>query len=348
MVEDIELILKLDLENWYLRSGLTDLYVVGSYSTNETNQTSDVDLLGISPVSLSQKRISELKNELKNNNSALNYGLRIRTTDELIEFSRKAKSWGYDIYMAITIFGREISSILRKRDVTAFEPTLIFDNLIEKAWYDLLFMTLKTSSVEKSYLIAKSYLDLVHFILYLNDIFLPTHQQRVDFVLSNSHLLNGFVDNIDDIKLALNVKQNPDKYIYQIDLDVSCHTLINRLYKTHLSAFRSGKKSFGQFRYWTYNPNVYIEIPEILEFLNIDKSHYHESLNFNWRLILITLLLKIDLFRLSNSLDEGRKLITSILNVKFRDAIGSHHNYLVFLENLRIDTSIEGKDYLKK
>src|SRR5690554_6938516 len=94
-------ILKYNLYDCFQHSKLQGFYLVGSRSLYEENAYSDFDLFGLSEDGLSSEKVSNLRQDIKNQLKDIiptdKIGFRIRAIQELPLFQSKLKSWGYDI-----------------------------------------------------------------------------------------------------------------------------------------------------------------------------------------------------------------------------------------------------------
>jgi len=353
--------LRNSLNDWFNNSKLLGLYIVGSYSLNEQNDFSDIDLLGISKELMNLNKITILRDRLRqnieHNFSYKKIGFRVRCIDELKFFQSKSKSWGYDIFYSKKVFGIDINSILPKVDQVSNNSIELFDNLIEKAWYDLLFLSIEQDYRFKYYNLAKSLLDILHFVLYFNGIFYPTHRERANFIKNNKYIIDGLPITTNELELALNVKYNQLSCNCQINLDELRHNLLFETYQMFLPNFVKFEYKFTDFKYWSCDFNLYKHPFELIDsiFTVHDDTAKHvakcKNIFFIWRIVLIEIILRIDRYRIScNDIRYKHKTISLIKCLfKYSDLINDNPgqtvaSLLVQLEDMRVNSSIFGKD----
>ena len=196
-------ILKSKLHNWYEHSDLQGFYLVGSRSLNEDNAFSDVDLFGLTKDNLTFENISihrhKLKEELKDIIPAEKIGFRIRTIEELPLFQSKLKSWGYDLLHSQHIFGTELNSLLPQINTIGFSQQLVFNNMIELLWYNQLCLNDTTNTQIKNYFCVKSILNVINFILYHNEVFIPTTKGQISYIENNKNLIDNLSITVEEI-----------------------------------------------------------------------------------------------------------------------------------------------------
>ena len=222
--------LKKKLRNWYENSDLQGFYLVGSSSLQEDSSFSDVDLFGISTNRLTFENISilrkGLKEELKTIIPSEKIGFRIRTIQDLPFFQEKLKSWGYELLCSQHIFGVELSALIENKSTPGFNQQLVFNNMIELLWFNQLCLNDKVNQQFKNYTCAKSILNVLSFILYHNEVFIPTTKGRITYIENNTKLIDNLPIVIKDINESFQARNHPDNNNQQIDFDILSNNLM--------------------------------------------------------------------------------------------------------------------------
>jgi predicted nucleotidyltransferase len=348
------MIAKIDnyLKKWFDNSKLEGFYIIGSYSLKEQNEKSDIDFLGVSEKTLNQKKIQEIQNSLKKNLKHIDknkIGIRIRTIDELNSFQTKLKSWGYDLNYATKIFGNDIAQYIGSWKSIPIDKRIIFDNLLEKKWFDLLYINLKDNQQNLNYLCSKSILDLLNFILYFNGIALSHSINRIKYLKKNINLIDSFSISIDDFEKALNIKRNPLICYTGLDLYRIKNILLDDIYMKYFSEFKEIENSFTASDYWGYDNRYFKPIRSITS-STISSNKY-----FLWRSILMDIFKELDDIKLQNDkqyiFSEAKLIIQSIFLKEQELSIDNKDKTLHFLlkelEKIRIKISKNGKDISK-
>jgi hypothetical protein len=350
--------LKNILNNWYEQSGLQGFYLVGSRSLHEENAFSDVDLFGLTVDRLTFENISilrqGLKEELKDIIPADKIGFRIRTIKELPLFQSKLKSWGYDLLYSQHIYGIELNSLLPKTNTTGFSQQLVFNNMIELLWYNQLCLNNTTNQQFKNYTCAKSILNVLSFILYHNEIFIPTTKGRITYIESNINLIDSLSITLEDIHESFKARNYPNNYKSQIDFDRLRNDLIKETYINFLPAFENIKSEFTSHDYWNYDSSSLNSLNSICDRTNKKITDYKYSY-FNWRVVLMEELIKLDSVRLNNPdimLSATKELIALLIK---KESVNINEiknetslDILLKLENLRLKVSEFGRDSSRK
>ncbi len=350
--------LKNKLHNWYEHSGLQGFYLVGSRSLHEDNAFSDVDLFGISTDRLTFENISilrqELKKELKDIITAEKIGFRVRTIQELQFFQSKLKSWGYDLLCSQHIYGIELSSLLSMTSTTGFNQQLMFNNMIELLWFNQLCLNDTTANQQfKNYTCAKSILNLLSFILYHNEVFIPTTKGRIAYIESNTNLIDSLSITIEDIHESFQARNYPAINKSQIDFDRLRHNLMKESYLMFLPSFERIKETFTSHDYWNYDSSSLNSLNSICDRMDKKITDFKYPY-FNWRVVLMELLLKLDSVRLNNpdymlsSTKELIKLLVREESINIDETNETTLALLLNLENLRLKESEFGRDSSRK
>lgn len=351
-------ILKNKLHNWYEHSDLQGFYLVGSRSLDEDNAFSDVDLFGLTKGKLTFENISihrhNLKEELKDIIPAEKIGFRIRTIQELPLFQSKLKSWGYDLLYSQHIFGTELNSLLSQTNTIGFNQQLVFNNMIELLWYNQLCLNDTTNAQIKNYTCAKSILNVIHFILYHNEVFIPTTKGRISYIENNTNLIENLSITVEDIHESFQARNYPDINKSQIDFDRLRHNLIKETYLNFLPAFEKIKDEFTIHDYWNYDSSSLNSLNSICDRTDKKITDFNYPY-YNWRVVLMELLIKLDSVRLDNpdSLLSATKELIKLLVRKESINMDERTNettldLLLKLENLRLKVSKTGKDSSRK
>ena len=350
--------LKDSLKEWYDKHNLVGLYIVGSFSLNEDNVFSDIDTLGLSQRKFSPNEIIDMREELKyiskTKFNSKKIGFRVRTSNEILQFQYKAKSWGYDLNESKRIFGLDLKSVIKKTRSVSINKKEIFDNLIEKSWYDLLFIDAEKDQIKINYLCAKALIILTNFYLYHNEIFLKTDESRINYLKNNKNLIQDLPITIDILEKALTIKKNPTKYNSDLGLNKRRYNLLKALYRHLLPSFNELSDDFGVFNYWTYNSDFFAPINQI--YRNISppiKSLNIENNAFLWRIVLIEVFLKLDK---NSDLTSRCDFITHLNKIIFSQNLDptqesytiDKYKFLRKLEKIRIQNSVIGYDFAKK
>ncbi|HEY5589562.1 MAG TPA: hypothetical protein VIK55_00965 [Paludibacter sp.] len=347
------------MSNWFNGSSLQGLYVLGSYSLREENNFSDVDLFGLVKESLTVNQISvlrnELRSELKNTIPSDKLGFRVRTHQELPSFQSKLKSWGYDILNSQNLFGVDLCSLLTPTNTTSFKPQLVFDNVIEILWYNILCLNYKVNPQERNYVCSKSILDITNFILYFNGIFLSTATERIDYIKKNKRLIENFSITLDDLDESLRNRNSPDSYQSKVDFDFIRNRILHEVFLQFFPAFEKFENEFEDFNYWSYDSTIFNFPNEIVNAKIKNSSSNYQNQNFTWRIALIKLLFEIDSIRFLNpeiqfsKTQEALKPFFKSNSCLFKDSLGiSSLEILLKIEELRIDSSKLGIDNSRK
>lgn len=349
------------LKPWYEGSDLCGLYIVGSYSLNEENTKSDIDILGISKIELSPEYIVEMRVQIRHvlmkDIIPEKIGFRVRNMNDLETFQYKAKSWGYDLHEAKKLFGINLKSIVKPTKMVLISQKEVFDNLIEKEWYDLLFINMETDLIKKNYLCAKAILILTNFILYYNGIFLKKDISRVEYIKKNNKIIEDLPITIVKIEEALRVKMNPDAFKFDLGLEETRYKLLKETYYKLFPSFKLMEAQYGIFEYWTYSSKYFRPITKIYDelFLQNENKLRENGQNdfFLWRVILIEIFIKLDNSCRHENLYAFINRLKDILFIKENQDVeiianDSTYSLLCYLEKIRIETSIIGNDFRKK
>lgn len=351
-------ILKNKLHNWYEHSDLQGFYLVGSRSLNEDNAFSDVDLFGLTKDKLTFENTSihrhKLKEELKDIIPAEKIGFRIRTIQELPLFQSKLKSWSYDLLYSQHIFGTELNSLLPQTNTIGFNQQLVFDNMIELLWYNQLCLNDTTNTEIKNYFCVKSILNVINFILYHNEVFIPTTRGRISYIENNKNLIDNLSITVEDIHESFQARNYPDINKSQIDFDRLRHNLIKETYLKFLPAFEKIKSELTSHDYWNYDSSSLNALNLICD--RTDKKIIDfKNPYYNWRVVLMESLIKLDSVRLNNPnflLSATKEFIELLVKKEFINIDESTNEttltLLLKLENLRLKVSETGKDSSRK
>lgn len=348
--------LKYTLRNWYEKSELQGLYLVGSRSLNEENDFSDIDLFGITKKRLALEELSihrhQLEEELKRVMPSQKIGFRVRSIEELPSFQSKLKSWGYDLLYSKRIFGTELNSILPQTDTIGFDKCLTFNNLIELLWYNQLCLNRAISTQRKNYFCIKSILNIISFILYHNEVFIPTTKERIFYVEKNQYLINHMSINIGDLhKTFLSISSSRTEKL-QINVDQMRHNLIKDVYMNFLPTFEKIRGEFSIHDYWNYDLSFSNSLEFILSRINTGQKNVNiKYRHYSWRIIFMESLIELDSIRLNNPkllLLSTKKFVNLFLKkdlLNSSDSIReSVENLLLKLEKERLNSSETRRD----
>ncbi len=350
--------LKKKLHDWFQHSKLQGLYLVGSRSLHEDNAFSDFDLLGLSKDRLTFESISILRQKIKEDLKDIiptdKIGFRIRTIKELPLFQSKLKSWGYDLLFSKHIYGIELNSLLSNTNSTGFEQQFVFNNMIELLWFNQLCLNNNADQRFRNYTCAKSILNVLSFILYHNEIFIPTTKERISFIELNTNLIANLPITVENLHEAFHARNYPDIYKPQIDFDKMRHDLIKEAYFKFQPEFERIKGDFTTHDYWNYNSPSLNSLNFICD--NTDRKIIDSKyVYYNWRVVLIELLIKLDSVRLNNPdsmLSATNELINLLVKKEFLniDELTDETtlSLLLKLENLRLKDSEFGRDSSRK
>lgn len=335
------------LKDWFGRSKLMGLYLIGSYSINEQNENSDFDFLGVSEDRLATDEILCLRKELQNLDKLKKYNIRFRSVNEITEFEIKDKSWGNNIQNAICIFGPGANEIFKSYNNIPTNQLIILDNLIEKSWFCLLYIKYCSIEEERQYLACKSILDLLQFLLYLNKKFIYSNTERLNCIKDNPHLLIEMGITIVDLENALIIKQKYCAIKRTKDYVKLNNDFLENIFNQYKTVFVNHESSFGEFPYWYYTPINYNNIHEIKlcinKLINLEVVDYVQNNDFIWRLCLISIFIHE-----SNSMESNANIWLKCIVKKTESTIPKENNlvYLNFLEKIRIKSSPLGNDFI--
>ena len=344
------------LYDWYKKTDLIGFYLIGSRSINEDNAFSDFDFFGLTKDKLSYDNISILRNELREElNTILPYqkfGFRIRAIQELPSFQIKLKSWGYNLLCSHHIFGKKLDTVLPQTNTIGFDKCLVFNNMIELLWYNQLCLNTSSNKLVKKYCCAKSIMNIINFILYNNEIFIPTIKGRFFYIKNNKNLINKMSINIKDIHNTFQVIFSPDSNNTQIDFDRLRHNFIKETYLSLQPSFEKIKSEYSNHDYWNYDSPIFN--PLNLIYKKLKKSNMYIDLNFPyyyWRILLIDSLLELDAVRLNNPdslLSATKNFINLLVKKEIINVNESTNesilNLLLKLEKVRLEISETKKD----
>ena len=324
-IEDV----KNKLNEWYDDSSLIGLYIVGSYSLNEYNDFSDIDFVGISTQPIHIDNISQLRHQLKEclEDTVLSskISFRIRSIEEISDFEIQCKSWGYDLHTAFHLFGQHPTHIFKRFSDINCVPSLAFDNLLEKHWYDILYVNSEINYIKKRYLCAKSILYYLNALLYHNNITLGRNVARVDHIKKNEELITALPIITEQLDACLLLKHNPYIEIKHIDFSALKDQVLFAIYTLLMPNFYSISQTFGSYKYWGYSEIM----PDLMDLGTYPRFSDKKSSNpqFNWRINLLNTFLKI-----------GNDGIQKENNNQYN---------ISYLEKIRRDTSLYGFDSYK-
>ena len=123
------------------------------------------------------------------------------------------------------------------------------DNHFELLWYNQLYLNDTTNTQIKNYTCAKSILNVINFILYHNEVFIPTTKGRISYIENNKNLIDNLPISVEDIHKSFQVRNYPDINKSQIDFDRLRHNLIKETYLKFLLAFEKIKGEFTSHDY---------------------------------------------------------------------------------------------------
>ena len=347
---------KSKLYDWYKKNDLIGFYLIGSRSINEDNAFSDIDFWGLTKDKLSYDNISLLRNELREKLNTIlpsqKIGFRIRAIQELPSFQIKLKSWGYDLLCSHHIFGKKLNTVLPQTNTIGFDKCLVFNNMIELLWYNQLCLNTPSNNLVKNYYCAKSIMNIINFILYNNEIFIPTIKGRVSYIENNKNLINKMSISIKDVHNTFQVICSPESNHSQIDFDRLRHNFIKETYLNLQPSFEKNMSEFSNHDYWNYDSPLFN--PLNLIYKKLKKSNTYTDLNFPyyyWRMLLIDSLIELDAIRLNNpdSLLSATKNFINLLVKKeiinvYNSTNESILNLLLKLERIRLEISETKKD----
>lgn len=351
------------LNNWYKESNLISLYLIGSYSINEHTGESDIDFLGISPEQIEFEKNVVLRNKLKISLvdvfSQNKIGFRIRTLNELSKFQEHAKSWCYDLTKAKKIFGSDTLKNLNSYNSLIIKKTILFDNIIERCWYDILYITLNENSNLLLHKNAKSLFILFKIFLCLQDIYPTSNKETTEYLKKNHTLLDAIFIKKELIEFTIhhiNNQSNCSNFSSKY-LDKIRHLTLKNIYFNIISDIHNWQHDISSFYYWTYNQDKYYSIDKIKNiFVPENLRKYLNNNEAIWRIILMEFLLEVDnnrvflptkiyLFKLKNIIE---KIFLNKKNIPHDIQDHRAVDILIQIENLRLKTSPYGRDSSRK
>ncbi len=169
------------------------IYVYGSNANNLHSIYSDIDFLIVTEERLSKYDEKRLRiNFLEEQSKLFNHkiGIKIISKSQLNDFFNYSLTWTNNISNSKLYFGTDI---IKNYDFNyCFNPTIIYQNVIERLWYDQLYIKPNNTEFYNLYLVRKSIKSCFGFILYLNNKIISEQESRDAFLNSNSEILKNY------------------------------------------------------------------------------------------------------------------------------------------------------------
>jgi len=292
-------VLKLTLANWFKDSELDSLYLVGSFTTGEYNNFSDIDLLGITKnknetvnAIAYRKYLQHLINKIEDYRN-INIGLRLRHSSELIKFNNHMCSWGYNNINAKLLFGNKVNWNIAEYEST---PSKLLDNInVELRYYNQKYSKMKNKN-EILYCNCKGILNALHFYLISKGVQLYTHEDRVAFAITYKMIPNHILSK-SILMYCLNSKLGK-RQSDSIEIDIDRHnflvfTFYEILKVKEVGQYEKSKTYWGIFR----DDNQTINI---IKKLHIEKDLFRPETirRYSYRILLFLFLVSVDKLRL--------------------------------------------------